>query len=79
MIEDVMPVDAEQTLTRRGFAKLAMAGVLVAGTASIVARQVTAREAEPGDDRGRHGRREDHHRHRRHGRDDHGHHNKGHR
>lgn len=47
-------IEDEQPLSRRGFAKLAAAGLLAAGVGATTLRQVGAREAQPGDTR--HGR-----------------------
>ena len=49
-------IDPLRPLTRRGFARLGAAGLLAAGVGSLTLAQVSAREAEPGDDR-RHRRR----------------------
>jgi hypothetical protein len=45
----------DRLLTRRGFAMLVPAGLIAAGVGSLTLAQVSAREAEPGDDRGGHG------------------------
>jgi len=66
-------VDAARPLSRRSFAMWGAAGLLATGIGSLTLGQVSAREAEPGDDRGGHGRddrrrhrqREDRHHHRR--------------
>jgi hypothetical protein len=45
-------IDASRQLSRRGFAMWGAAGLLAAGVSSLTLAQVSAREAEPGDDRG---------------------------
>jgi hypothetical protein len=64
-------IDASRPLTRRGFAMWGAAGLLTAGVGSLTLAQVSAREAEPGDDRGGNGTDDDR-RHRRRRRRNHG-------
>ena len=48
-------IETDRPLTRRGFAMWGVAGLLAAGAGSLTLAQVSARELEPGDDRGGHG------------------------
>jgi len=48
-------IDASRQLSRRRFAMWGAAGLLAAGVSSLTLAQVSAREAEPGDDRGGNG------------------------
>jgi hypothetical protein len=62
--------DPSGPLSRRSLAMWGATGLLAAGMSSLSLGVVSAREAEPGDDRGGHGRddrgRDDRRRHRRH-------------
>jgi hypothetical protein len=48
-------IETDRPLTRRGFAMWGVAGLLAAGAGSLTLAQVSARELEPGADRGGHG------------------------
>lgn len=52
-------IDEIQPLSRRGFARLAVAGLLATGIGSATLRGVAAREKEAGDDRKGRGRGRD--------------------
>jgi len=49
-------IDTSRLLSRRSFAMWGAAGLLATGVGSLTLGQVSAREAEPGDDRGGDGR-----------------------
>ena len=50
--EKTLTGEESQALTRRGFARLALAGLLASGLGISTLRAAVARELEPGDDHG---------------------------
>jgi hypothetical protein len=59
MAQNKIPTDSAQSVTRREAARLGVAALVATAIGSLSLTRVAAREAERGDDRGRH------HRHRR--------------
>ena len=57
-------IDTSRPLSRRSFAMWGAAGLLATSIGSLTLGQVSAREAERGDDRGGHGRDDRRHRRR---------------
>lgn len=57
MDERKTTIDTAQSMTRRGAARLGVAALVATAIGSLSLTHVAAREAERGDDRGRHHRR----------------------